>query len=192
MKRTIHTPWGPSQTIREDRPGITWISTASHGGYMLDDARLGAFRQRFPDFAPYAGFPWFEEDQDAAAVVLAFPDEFTDEQIRDACRTARYSARPFNFGGGPQRFPGWESVVAWLDGDQIGCNVQQRANAFELLQAGMYERGSMGTTKEHRRWWVSMMPVSGGDAVSCIMNLETIYSKRFFTREEVEAAAITC
>jgi hypothetical protein len=191
MKRTISTPWGASQTIREERPGITWTSTASHGGYMLDAARMDAFRQRFPAFTPYAGSPWFEEDQDAAAVVLAFPDEFTDEQVRDACQVARYSARPMDFGGGaPQRFPGWESIVTWLDDDPAGSDVQRRANAFESSQAGMYERGSMGTTRERGRWWVSMMPVGGGDSVSCVMDLETIHAKRFFTREEVDAAAV--
>ena len=188
--KAIQTPWGPSQTIREDKPGLTWISTASHGGYLLDENRLAAFRARFPEFTPFAGFPWFEEDQDAASVALAFADEFTDEQVFDGCRTARYSARPVDFGRGPERFPGWESVTAWLDDTPEGRAVQQRADAFDAAHAGMYERGSMGTTKTPNRWWVSMMPVSGGQSVSCVMNLEAIYSKRFWTRAEVEAAAV--
>jgi len=185
----MQTPWGQSQEVIKEKPGITRVSTASHGGYHLDRVRMGAFRRRFPDFSSYAGGPWFEEDQDWAAVVLAFPDEFADEQVRDAVRTARLSAKPFDFGApdGPQHYPQWEAIAAWLESDQIGCNVAYRAEKFERTLSGMYERGSMGTGNTFGQWWVSMVPVGGGESIKCTMTLDEIYSKRFWAAEEVMA-----
>lgn len=190
MQTQLSTPWGPAQTTHEEHPGLIWVSTASHGGFHLDRNRMAAFRRRFPFFSTYAGGPWFEEDQDWAAVVLAFSDEFTDEQVFDACRTARISAKPCNFNGRIERYQEWETLVDWLQHDQIGCNVQHRANAFEEKMASLYERGSMGTTDTPGTWWVFLRPMCGGECIECRMSLDQIYEKRFFTYEEVAAAAV--
>ena len=38
----LSTPWGAVQTIKTLAPGILLVSTASHGGLMLDNAALQA------------------------------------------------------------------------------------------------------------------------------------------------------
>lgn len=76
------TPWGPWQQIREIVPGVFRVSTASHGGFWLDDTRRAQMPAVLvegpPDGAekPFcvddtrAG--WYEEDLEAFRVVLVF------------------------------------------------------------------------------------------------------------------------
>jgi hypothetical protein len=79
-----HTPWGPSQTSHEHAPGIVFHSTAGHGGFQVT-ATLNA------TIPPHLRIPdgWYEEDCDAARVILAFPQHF-DADVREAAeRTLR-------------------------------------------------------------------------------------------------------
>lgn len=57
--KTIHTPWGPSQHTENIAPGLTWVTTASHGG-------------------------WLEEDCDSAAAPLIWPDLFKPSSVAAA------------------------------------------------------------------------------------------------------------
>src|SRR5207248_2595464 len=68
------TPWGLSQTTTRHAPGITFYSTASHGGFHLSAGRLA---QVHPAMRELSGYPagWFEEDCDWAVVGLHFPAE---------------------------------------------------------------------------------------------------------------------
>lgn len=80
-KRGLETPWGPTQQIEKISEGITWCSTASHGGYYVsNDLDFGATLSRMPEkyrsFKPWAGIGWYEEDCDWAIVCLAYPKEF--------------------------------------------------------------------------------------------------------------------
>lgn len=188
----VETPWGRSQSSREMFPGAVFYSTAGHGGVHLTKERMREFRRVFPNFETFAGGPWFEEDQDYAVVILAFADRFSDEQVRSAVLTARSAARPFNLAapGDPpqvQRYPKWERVVWWLGNSPAGIRCCERGESFAESVAEQYERGSMGTTGDKGLWWVSMRRVSDDEQVECLMTLEQIYSKRFFTAEEVEA-----
>src|ERR1700722_1449151 len=59
----LSTPWGAAQTIKTLAPGILLVSTASHGGLMLDSAAL----QDLPEHLRTAGETYgdwrcFEED----------------------------------------------------------------------------------------------------------------------------------
>ena len=79
LESPTYSPWGAIQSREQVADGIESISTASHGGYWLSRERRASFVARFPDFTPFAGLPWFEEDCDWAAVVLAFPIAFNGE-----------------------------------------------------------------------------------------------------------------
>lgn len=93
------TPWGPAQTVREVGPGIELVTTSSHGGFYLDAAHYKLINIMFPDWFPFCGQPgWFEEDCDAAIVVLAFPASFTPEEVgqaRDMIRSLGSNAISF-------------------------------------------------------------------------------------------------
>ena len=70
----MRTPWGESQHEEELAPGITVYSTAGHGGIHLSLDRLRempACLKRVPRCGKYAA-SWFEEDCEAALVMLAF------------------------------------------------------------------------------------------------------------------------
>ena len=92
MGNVVSTPWGPSQSARAfgDR-GLVFYGTASHGGFFLPPA----LRAELPAWARdtngdsqsfraqrVAG--WYEEDCDAAIVVLAFPQWFERTAIENA------------------------------------------------------------------------------------------------------------
>ena len=78
------TPWGVAQTVKVIAPGIVFYSTATHGGYYLDEKT----NERMPDFIKAATFGqqgfqgWYEEDLDWAFVVLVFQENF-DLQKRE-------------------------------------------------------------------------------------------------------------
>lgn len=184
----MRTPWGESQSEHEEIRGVVFYSTASHGGFHLSRDRQAIVRRLLPEFETYAGGPWYEEDQDVAVPVLVFAGEFSDEQVRNAVRTADRSAKPFNFGTDDepkwQRYPQWEAVVRWLNETMEGGYCRERAKRFDESVADLWERGSMGTSGG--LWWVSMRRVRDGERRECHMDLDTIYSKRFFTDAEVE------
>ena len=71
------TPWGPAETTDEVAPGITFYTTASHGGYYLSPERnaeipLGL---RMETFCKLGLEGWYEEDFDARIVETIFFDE---------------------------------------------------------------------------------------------------------------------
>lgn len=80
----MRTPWGASQSTKKIGPGITSVSTASHGGYKLD-AEANAM---VPDHMRLED-GWYEEDVDWSIVATIFP-ELYDQAARDAAeRTLR-------------------------------------------------------------------------------------------------------
>jgi hypothetical protein len=80
------SPWGVIWGTAKMAEGIYTVNTESHGGFWLSPVRNAEFVQKFPTFDPFAGHPWFEEDCDWAAVVVAFASEFPDEAVWDAVR----------------------------------------------------------------------------------------------------------
>lgn len=80
------SPWGRVDTQRTIAPGIIFVSTPSHGGYWLSPARVEQFKRTLPDFKPFAGFPWLEEDCDAALAALVWPDELDRYVLECAIR----------------------------------------------------------------------------------------------------------
>ena len=85
----MNTPWGPSQDINRVAEGITFVSTAGHGGLRLEKELIAllpplALRTTF-NRQGFAG--WFEEDVDWAWVVLCLPWLFPEAQQEPARRT---------------------------------------------------------------------------------------------------------
>ena len=80
----MRTPWGPSQSVKKIGPGITWVSTASHGGYKLDSESnaLVPDHMRLED-------GWYEEDVDWSIVATVFPELFDEKARASAENTLR-------------------------------------------------------------------------------------------------------
>lgn len=80
----VWTPWDLSQSNVTYADGVVFYSTASHGGFKLDDARNAAVPGplRHDD-------GWYEEDEDWAKVAVAYPALFTSLERRHADRTVR-------------------------------------------------------------------------------------------------------
>lgn len=106
-----YSPWGKPQHQQLIAEGIVTLSTAGHGGYHLSDERMAQFQQLFPEFDTWAGGPWFEEDEDWAAVAVAFPEHFAPRSLYYAVRTVRHAAsrdEPDNR---------WVAMLAYIQGD---------------------------------------------------------------------------
>lgn len=108
-KSNKYTPWGKADWEKSRAPGITWYSTPSHGGFHLSPAKMAEFEAKFPKFETFAGGPWFEEDCDWAAVVIAFPEHFEAKDITAAEKMVGWSA---NNGSGRD---GWLSIAVHLE-----------------------------------------------------------------------------
>jgi len=80
----MYTPWGNAQQTDTIADGITWVSTASHGGFILSAERRAAMPKSLREFATFAGGNAYEEDCDAAIVIAAFPECFTAAQVARA------------------------------------------------------------------------------------------------------------
>jgi hypothetical protein len=94
FKRGVDTPWGQAQHVTEIAPGIVSVSTASHGGIHLSDERIAEMPKALQDFVPFGGKQnglgrWFEEDCDWSVVALAFPQFFTDSDVKAAHATLK-------------------------------------------------------------------------------------------------------
>ncbi len=87
-RMTITTsPWGAVQECDEMAPGIWHVTTASHGGIVLDQAHA----DRIPaDIKPFIGSGlYWEEDSDWAVPMLLFADEIKPtEQVLTYARQA--------------------------------------------------------------------------------------------------------
>lgn len=88
LRDMISTPWGMSQHRIRYALGMESVSTAGHGGFLLDNQfnELVDPSLRSADGA-------YEEDCDWAIVAFSFPDYFTDREKACADRTLR-SWRP--------------------------------------------------------------------------------------------------
>ena len=84
------SPWGRPIDVVEIAPGISYVHTLDHGGFHLSEQCLAEvpadWRRARWGSAGSEAYPWFEEDADAALVVLAFPAEFNLENLNYARR----------------------------------------------------------------------------------------------------------
>jgi hypothetical protein len=82
------SPWGAVQTEQEYAAGVTFVSTAGHGGFHLAGPALDVAKRQFPKFKPFAGWPWLEEDCDAVLVFLLYPHLFEPKSVKMAIELA--------------------------------------------------------------------------------------------------------
>ncbi|HZZ77117.1 MAG TPA: hypothetical protein VFE62_01280, partial [Gemmataceae bacterium] len=74
----VETPWGMSDRVHQVAQGITFYETPSHGGFKLSPERMEAMPEHLRECS-FTGNEFFEEDCSWSAVVLAFPDCFSDD-----------------------------------------------------------------------------------------------------------------
>jgi hypothetical protein len=71
----MHTPWGVSDYEKKIQRGLTWVSTPSHGGFMV--ARATAEKLLSPAAVgcgeQFGSYLAYEEDCDAAIVLYELP-----------------------------------------------------------------------------------------------------------------------
>lgn len=89
--RTLRTPWGQADSVREYPNGIRWVGTPSHGGFWVPAKVLAAIPEMHQLYAlKWSGSrQWYEEDCAWACVALAFPEFFTVEDLSAARDTVR-------------------------------------------------------------------------------------------------------
>jgi hypothetical protein len=88
----METPWGEAQTVRDIGDGILQVTTACHGGYFVPQELLYRIPESQRDYAAaWSGSGnWFEEDDAARFVEIAFPEHFAAQRVDWA---AKYVAR---------------------------------------------------------------------------------------------------
>ncbi|MBG0797006.1 hypothetical protein IYX23_04770 [Methylocystis sp. L43] len=84
LKTSAVTPWGTAQISKVYNEGIISHSTASHGGFHLDEARNYLVH---PAYRNADG--WYEEDCEWSKVAAMFPPLFTDYERKCADQTLR-------------------------------------------------------------------------------------------------------
>lgn len=80
----VRSPWGKVQQTSVYADGIVFVSTASHGGFKLSRSR----QSQMPEALRIQG-GWYEEDCEAALVVVGLPQYFSDEQVVRATESVK-------------------------------------------------------------------------------------------------------
>lgn len=159
------SPWGAVQHSREIAPGLIQVETGRHGGFCLSPERWEAMTLALPKFKPHCGPGWLEEDCEAAAAVLAFPEHFDDDRLTDAINMTRN---------------GWLRGMTLAD---VPADLQERARARQaaLVAAGTWERGSLLSHREG--WLLTLRNMASGDMRSVLV--AEYPTERHFTPEQV-------
>ena len=168
-----HSPWDAIQTIHVLAPGIVQVSTASHGGIWLDPARWAEFEATFPGYKPWAGAPWLEEDCDAAAAALVWPEVFGWPMVRSATKV---------FAAGDYR----PIVKDWLHNSRAGRDIMLKVCLWEKAHAHLWEYS--GCSSCNRGWNVYFIRV--GDRARREETLLEYPGQQFYTEGELSAVAL--
>jgi hypothetical protein len=162
------TPWGQAERVIAYTPGLAFYSTPSHGGFHLGPAEEHAMKRAFPGFIPFVGWPWLEEDCDAALPALLWPDLFTADSVRSAVRMVQVPGDYFH------------APRTWLL-SPAGSRVREIARAFEFAHMDQWERGSLSTSGQG--WRVCFTRGSEERTV----NLNQYPSRRWYSTAELDA-----
>jgi len=143
IRSSAHTPWGPSQGATVYVEGVTFHSTAGHGGFHLSTGRNAMVH---PMLRTSDAF--YEEDECWAIVAVTFPDLFTAFERRAAERTLKDS------------FPdAWETIFGTLLGP--GESRTRDRHAFEVKHADDWVVVS-AITSEQQPGFVECVATPGG------------------------------
>lgn len=134
------TPWGTPQYTKELIPGVFLVSTAGHGGMVLSEERVGEIKALFPNYKPCENFKYLEEDLDATLVILAWPDEFNEQDCYFAYCTAKSLENSYNQGLSRNGVNYWDT--------EEGKKVVEKYRSFLKNNEGEWERGGMASCEE--------------------------------------------
>lgn len=129
-----NSPWGRIDWAKELAPGLWTVTTPSHGGYWISSARgrtmpealagVRTFVERSGAAQAGGGTGrWYEEDCDAALVVLAWPEFFPREYVAGPARIIGARISPV--------------IAVWIDG--LPANHIIRGGAVPQSPAGPFD-----------------------------------------------------
>lgn len=142
------SPWGTIDHVSPIAPGLQWVSTPGHGGIEVDTDRQRAIKRALPRFVTFGGNGprWYEEDCDATAVILTFPELFKPGLVRSAVGMA-----------------GCRGKYYGLTVEQIPAKARQIGDAWKAENAELWEPcGGSGGGKRGPGWWSNMRRVGDG------------------------------
>ena len=168
-------------------PGITSYSTPRHGGINLSAERLAEMPAALRSVHPFAGPGWYEEDQDWAIVVLAFPLFFPGAHVSAAVDTARHapsSSEPMHY---------FAPVKAWIESEEAEP-VHAIVEAWKREHGHLYRKVSTGSVPRRlqaiaaqfaptdpfsRRYlsWVALRRISDGQPAEALLFNEEAYGQ---------------
>ena len=168
------SPWGAVQSQNLRAPGLVFVSTASHGGFSCSPDRWAHLMREMPDFQSFAGPEWLEEDCDAFAVSVLWPDEFEPDAVYNAVTFAACAQSWATAAGCISRF--------LARGSDAAKRARVVADEFRASVADCWEAGSLCTCRGG--WSVTMRHVTTREAREVVF--PDYPSKQFFTLEELE------
>ena len=87
----VHTLWDTPDMATQRLPGVWWVTTPSHGGFVLSDERQAAMPEALRLDSIY-----YEEDVNWSLVVIGFA-RYEGPDFTGLCDAVRYdSTRPVN------------------------------------------------------------------------------------------------
>lgn len=164
----IPTPWGNAHTARIISNGLDFYTTASHGGIKVKPELWEHLKKMMPAFQSYAGEGWLEEDCDANAAALLWPEFFTPEEVFHAVQFAELSFHNCD-------------AMRYFTSSPESHKARTIAAAFGESVAGMWQRGSMTT---HGRHWTVWMRK---DQKSVAVIMKDYPEKNYYTDAEISA-----
>lgn len=114
----VRSPWGKVQETSVYADGIVFVSTASHGGFKLSRTR----QSQMPKALRSEG-GWYEEDCEAALVVVGLPNYFTNEQLVRATESVKNWF--------PDRYEQWTGEVLPVEESYVKRNRKFEADNAE-------------------------------------------------------------
>jgi hypothetical protein len=175
--KTIETPWGQSQSVKEIGPGVLCVDTQGHGGYYVTPGKLAEAPAGLRKItSPYSGGGWYEEDCDWALVALMFPDLFSEQSCFNAVRTVQGSTDY-----GPMMLG-----AAWLR-ENPAALVLSKAARFGAIAAGKWEIGCQGSPPDGLAgiWATFLLNGQRQDRL-----FKTWPNHQFYTQSELDAASV--
>lgn len=174
IKNTI---WGSVQREAQVAEGITFVSTASHGGYVLSEERAAQVQEKFPGFkSKYSTPREFEEDCDASVIVLAFPECFTDEEVYFAVQMVSSYAQ-----GNSDESDKWVRVACGLIKQISPDSPIARATRWKSANSENYRISGSSSNGKERRTFLKRI----GDGHIC--EVPVLLHGNVVTAEEVQA-----
>jgi len=142
MRKITSSPWGLVQSQDDLGEGVSFVSTASHGGYYVPAEKVAEMPIQLRSMPVFSGqCEWYEEDQDWCIVALAFPHLYKKEErgqvIWAAIKTV-HSASDMNRKHFNNKKNYWYKVECWLRDNEKGRELQCIAARWKNENGDLY------------------------------------------------------